>query len=134
MRIQILFLLLFGQSTFAQNIDTTFLYPFELPISQQKTRDSIKTIWLKTIYLKVTKQNKININDCYQCGAFYVEAEMTIDSFGKLTYDVVMAKKCFVLMPPKIEKALMHYFLQITFPLHCRNIKIKDRLGWLLKC
>jgi hypothetical protein len=134
MRKQLFSLLFFCQAAFAQNTDTAFLYPSALQPEQQKAWDSIKSIWQKTVYQKVEKKNKINITDCYQCGAFYVDAEISIDSTGKLTYDVVAAKKCFANMSLKMENELMRYFLQLIFPKHCRNIKIRDRLGWLLKC
>jgi hypothetical protein len=132
---KIFFLLtLFCNTSFAQSRVGNEFFREELNAQQQKSWDFIVKDWSKKVLWAYIREKKIKISDCTSCGFMYIYAHISIDSLGKCTYTKGTTGHCLKKMPPKVEKRLMKYFLQLTFPPHLRNIIIVERLGEYLKC
>lgn len=132
---RILFIcLLYCNIGVAQSFLPSETYRENLNAVQQKSWDSIVQYWKRNVLQVYARKHKIKISNCETCGFLYIYAHLKIDSIGHCTYTKGTAALCLKNMPLKVEKELMRYFLQLTFPPQLRNLIIVERLGEYLRC
>jgi len=129
----ILLLITFAINASAQ-IDSNYVWSYQLEGKAWKNWDSINHVWMKEVYSPCLKENKLKMS-CASCVYIYIDAGFTIDECGKLV-DIKIFKEniCSNKASDKLKKCFFEYFLNMVFPLSLRNKKIVSKFGTGLKC
>jgi hypothetical protein len=115
-------------------IDSNYVWSYQLEEESWKNWDSINHVWLKEVYFACLKENNLKMS-CASCVYIYIDAGLTIDSLGKLT-DIKIFKEniCSNKASEKLKQCFFSYYKNLVFPKSLRNRRIKAKLGTGLSC
>jgi len=115
-------------------VDSNYVWSYQLEGDAWKKWDSISHDWMKKVYFPCLKENHLKMS-CASCVYIYIDAGLTIDSLGKLT-DIKIFKEniCSNKASEKLKECFFSYFRNLVFPPSVRKRKIKAKLGTGLSC
>jgi len=130
----IIFLFVLFTFKVSAQIDTNYVWSYQLKGEAWQDWDSINHVWMNDVYAPCLKANKLKMS-CAKCVYIYIDAGFTIDECGKLV-DIKIFKEnvCSKKASEKLKKCFFDYFLNMVFPISLRNNKIISKFGTGLKC